>query len=94
MERLLSPHDVAELVPIGYHAILRAIRAGELRASRLRGHYAIRPSDLETWVESNVALPFGTSDDLLRAPRRSALGVESFRDKINQGRTHERREDA
>lgn len=55
MERLLSPAEVAELIPIGYHAILRAIRAGELRASRLRGHYAIRPSDLESWVESNVA---------------------------------------
>lgn len=85
MERLLSPAEVAELIPIGYHAILRAIRAGELRASRLRGHYAIRPSDLESWVESNVALPFRTSERTLPTPRRAARGVESFRDKTKRG---------
>lgn len=57
MERLLSPHDVAELVPIGYHAVLRAIRSGELRASELRGRYAIRPADFEAWVQHNVVKP-------------------------------------
>jgi len=85
LERLLSPREVAELMPIGYHAILRAIRAGELRASRLRGHYAIRPSDLESWVESNVALPFRTSERTVPTPRRAARGVESFRDKTKRG---------
>jgi excisionase family DNA binding protein len=53
-DRLLSPRDVSELVPIGYHAILRAIKSGELRASELRGRYAIRPRDLEAWLEDNV----------------------------------------
>jgi excisionase family DNA binding protein len=57
VERLLSPHDVAELVPIGYHAVLRAIRSGELRASELRGRYAIRPADFEAWVQRNVVKP-------------------------------------
>lgn len=57
MERLLSPHDVAELVPVGYHAVLRAIRSGELRASELRGRYAIRPADFEAWVQQNVVKP-------------------------------------
>lgn len=57
MERLLSPRDVAELVPIGYHAVLRAIRSGELRASELRGRYAIRPADFEAWVRQNVVKP-------------------------------------
>lgn len=59
MDRLLSPHEVAELVPIGYHAVLRAIRSGELRASELRGRYAIRPADLEAWVQHNMVRPPG-----------------------------------
>lgn len=54
---MLSPHEVTELVPIGYHAVLRAIRAGELRASLLRGRYAVRESDVEEWWERNVVEP-------------------------------------
>jgi excisionase family DNA binding protein len=57
VDRLLSPHEVAQLVPIGYHAVLRAIRSGELRASELRGRYAIRQADFEAWVQSNVVRP-------------------------------------
>ena len=81
MDRLLSPRDVSELVPIGYHAILRAIKSGELRASELRGRYAIRPRDLEAWLEDNLVESYaGHREAGLRAEGLGRLtGERRFR---------------
>lgn len=83
MEPLLSPRDVAELVPIGYHAVLRAIRSGELRASELRGRYAIRPADFEAWVRQNVVKPPAPPQpaDALLGASRSLTATGGFRAK-------------
>ena len=51
---LLRPDDVAELCQVSTKTVLRAIRAGRLRAYRLgaRGAYRIRPDDVEAWLQS------------------------------------------
>ena len=52
---LLRPDDVAELCQVSTKTVLRAIRAGRLRAHRLgaRGAYRIRPDDVETCLQSS-----------------------------------------
>ena len=52
-ERLLCPREVAETTGLSYHAVLRAIHRGELRASRLCQRIRIRPADLAVWIEGN-----------------------------------------
>lgn len=51
---LLRPDDVAELCQVSTKTVLRAIRAGRLRAYRLgaRAAYRIRPDDVEAWLQS------------------------------------------
>jgi excisionase family DNA binding protein len=51
---LLSVRKVAELAGFSEMAIYRAISAGELRASKLRGQLRIRPEDFDKWVDENV----------------------------------------
>jgi excisionase family DNA binding protein len=80
MEQLLSPREVADRVPVGYHAILRAIRKGELRASLLRGKYAVRESDLEQWVDDNVVQPPAP------APVRALTDAGGFRGRARRQR--------
>jgi excisionase family DNA binding protein len=52
---LLRPDDVAELCQVSTKTVLRAIRAGRLRAYRLgaRAAYRIRPDDVEAWLQSS-----------------------------------------
>lgn len=52
--RLLSVAEVAEATGLSETAVYRAIAAGELRASKLRGRLRVRLADLEDWVEANV----------------------------------------
>ena len=58
-ERLLTPADVAERCQISTKTVLRAIRSGRLRASRLgeRGAYRIRVADLDAWLQAVVVWP-------------------------------------
>lgn len=91
VDRLLSPRDVSDLVPIGYHAILRAIRSGELRASELRGRYAIRPRDLEAWLDDTVVDSNGRHRDaaVMTGSRGRLTGERRFRataDATRRGR--------
>jgi excisionase family DNA binding protein len=51
---LLSVRDVAELAGLSGMAVYRAISAGELRASKLRGQLRIRPEDFDKWVDESV----------------------------------------
>src|SRR5690242_9321909 len=55
-EKLLTPADVAELCQISTKTVLRAIRAGRLKASRLGEHgaFRMRAEDVGRWIESGV----------------------------------------
>jgi excisionase family DNA binding protein len=58
-ERLLTPSDVAASCQVSAKTVLRAIRAGRLRAYRLgaRGSYRIRPSDVDAWLDDQEVQP-------------------------------------
>ena len=48
---VLSPHEVADRAGFSYHAILRAIRRGDLQAFEpVPGHYRIAVSEYERWL--------------------------------------------
>ena len=47
----MNPRDIAERSGFSYHAILRAIRRGELWAFEpVAGHYRISISEYERWL--------------------------------------------
>lgn len=55
MEALvLTVDDVAELVQLGPEAVRRAVRRGELRASKLGGRIRIRRDDVNAWIEAQT----------------------------------------
>jgi excisionase family DNA binding protein len=58
-EQVLKPIDVARWAQISTKTVLRAIKSGRLRASRLGEHgaYRIRESDYDAWVESSIVEP-------------------------------------
>ncbi len=48
---VLSPHEVADRAGFSYHAILRAIRRGDLQAFEpVPGHYRIEVVEYERWL--------------------------------------------
>jgi hypothetical protein len=52
---VLSPHEVADRAGFSYHAILRAIRRGDLEAFEpVPGHYRIALSEYERWLRRPV----------------------------------------
>jgi len=56
---LLPPERVAELCGVSVRTVMRAIDAGDLRASQLarRGCWRIRPEDVEAWLEARANRP-------------------------------------
>ncbi len=58
-EELLTPAEVAELCHVCSRTVLRAIRSGRLRASRLGAGaaYRIRPADVDAWIEASTVEP-------------------------------------
>jgi excisionase family DNA binding protein len=58
-ERMLTPRDVAERCQLSTKTVLRAIRAGRLRASRLgaSGAYRVWERDVDAWIEQSVVVP-------------------------------------
>jgi excisionase family DNA binding protein len=57
MNPLLSIADVATFTGLSEHSIRRAIKAGELPATMLRGRYRIDRDDLLTWVDAGRIKP-------------------------------------
>ena len=52
---VLSPHEVADRAGFSYHAILRAIRRGDLEAFEpVPGHYRIAVAEYERWLRRPV----------------------------------------
>ena len=74
--RLLTVTKVAEATGLSSNAVYRAIAAGELRASKLRGRLRVQLVDLDAWIDSNVVCARGADDwtavpsELLRADGR------------------------
>jgi excisionase family DNA binding protein len=69
---VLSPREVAERAGFSYHAILRAIRRGDLQAFEpVTGHYRIELADYERWLHRPVRRESGPSEPALaeRLPR-------------------------
>jgi excisionase family DNA binding protein len=75
--RLLSVTEVAEATGLSPNAVYRAIWAGELLASKLRGRLRIQVADLEDWIASNRVSTSGEHDKhpaLARPPGRNGPG--------------------
>ena len=50
---VLTPKEVADRAGFSYHAILRAIRRGDLQAFEpVRGHYRIELAEYERWLRT------------------------------------------
>ena len=58
--RLLTVRTVARLSGFSQKTVLRAIRAGELTASKIRGEYRVWPTDYRAWINA----------DRVESPRR------------------------
>src|SRR3954452_21693351 len=58
-DQLLTPQDIADRCQVSTKTVLRAIRAGRLRACRLgtRGGFRIHPADAEAWIASSTVQP-------------------------------------
>ena len=51
---LLTVAQVAEATGFSRNAVYRAIAAGELRASKLRGRLRVQLVDIDRWIDANV----------------------------------------
>ena len=77
LETLLTPADVAERCQVSPKTVIRAIRAGRLRAYRLgaRGAYRLRAADVEAWLAESqvepVVVPFPVRAPVPLRPLRS-----------------------
>lgn len=78
LEALLTPADVAERCQVSAKTVIRAIRAGRLRAYRLgtRGAYRLRADDVEAWLAESavqtVVVPLPVRQPLPSTPHRPA----------------------
>jgi excisionase family DNA binding protein len=67
---MLSPREVAERLGFSYHAVLRAIRRGELKASEpIKGRYRIAIDEYRRWAGHPIREKPAPSTP--RAPRRA-----------------------
>ena len=85
MIETLRPDELARQLGISVRTVMRAIRAGELRASQLarRGCWRIEPDDVAAWLELRANRPrerpmeppspiLAAALDSARAPKRGA----------------------
>jgi excisionase family DNA binding protein len=56
-EPLLTPEEIAELVGMSYHGVLRDIRSGKLKATKKGKGYHVRQSWFDEWLEADVVVP-------------------------------------
>jgi hypothetical protein len=65
---VLSPREVAERAGFSYHAILRAIRRGDLHALEpVPGHYRIEITEYERWLHRPAQC---STREITQAPSR------------------------
>jgi hypothetical protein len=92
--RLLSANDVVEQPGLSYRAVLRAIRCGELKASKRPGRMLIRPEWFDEWidgglVEARQRAVLAEVKDSCGQPRRVRCGrwCEGGRGSVRRQRT-------
>jgi excisionase family DNA binding protein len=83
---MYRPQEIADRCQISTRTVMRAIRSGQLRASRLgaRGAYRVRPEDLEAWIVATTVLPplssaYRLQTDPIRGGRLSVRGDHGHR---------------
>jgi excisionase family DNA binding protein len=61
---LLTASDVTALCQVSPKTVMRAIKAGDLRAARLgkRGALRISPEDVDAWLDRNTVMPSDVPD--------------------------------
>jgi len=68
---VLSPREIADRTGFSYHAILRAIRRGDLQAFEpVPGRYRIAVDEYERWLSTPARLVDGETEAAEAAPRR------------------------
>ncbi len=83
-EPLLTVDEVAGLVKLDPEVVRRCIRDGELRASKLRGKFRVRPSAVDEWVDAMAVEPAAAPEpDRPRALSRPAT-PSSLRSRMEQ----------
>jgi excisionase family DNA binding protein len=81
-DRLLTITEVCDRVQLRPDAVYRAIRRGDLQASKLGGRLRIRPQALEAWIDKQSATrpPAHPRPTHPRAVRR--MGLDKFKLKV------------
>ena len=75
---VLTPREVAERSGFSYHAILRAIRRGDLRAFEpVRGHYRIEFAEYDRWLRTPARREQQPDEPRGRTGRRGARTNDS-----------------
>lgn len=85
--QLLTVAQVAEQTGLAEWTIRRAIRDGELTASKLRGRLRVDALDLEAWVQDSRVVPSPASSPELPRAMRPAPGAPvggSFRSRMRK----------
>ncbi len=79
--RLLTIAEVAEHVGLRPDAVYRAVRRGELQASKLGGRLRIRPAALDAWIDGQrVEQPPATPRPL--SARQVRKRLDEFKLKV------------
>jgi excisionase family DNA binding protein len=61
LERLLTPHEVAELTRLQIDTLYRLARRGDLPFLKLRGRLRFRRSDVRRWLDASAGSPRTTT---------------------------------
>jgi excisionase family DNA binding protein len=70
---VLSPREVAERAGFSYHAILRAIRRGDLQAFEpVHGHYRIELAEYQRWLHRPARSITAPPGSVRQRPRPTA----------------------
>jgi hypothetical protein len=66
---MLAPREIAELTGLSYHAVLRAIKRGDLAAVELvPGRLRVKVAEYERWCEPPAQAPVRASRERTRRP--------------------------
>ena len=69
----MTVQDVAACVGLSYHAVLRAVHRGEVRAFKICGRIRLRRSDVRAWIEESRLAVEATTPPETPPPARGSL---------------------
>lgn len=78
-DEMLTPAQIAARTQLSENAVYRAIEAGELVATKLRGRLRVEPDDFEAWKLANRVTPKARErrPDPMLEPAKTARPVAS-----------------